>query len=121
MKTIIVSGALANKYQNGGGAWERLSWVLGLRRLGFAVYFIEQIAPENCVNAHGEVAPFSDCINRAWFCSVTEWFGLSDKSALVCTPGDECAGIPWSRLLNVANAAELLVNLSGHLTHPALI
>jgi hypothetical protein len=121
MKTIIVSGALANKYRNGGGAWERLSWVLGLGRLGFDVYFIEQIAPENCVNSQGEVAPFADCVNRAWFCSVTEWFGLSNKSALVCTPGEECAGMSWSRLLKLSDAAELLVNLSGHLTHPALI
>jgi hypothetical protein len=121
MKTIIVSGALANKYRNGGGAWERLSWVLGLRRLGFDVYFIEQIEAENCVDIHGKVSPFADCVNRAWFCSVTEWFGLSEKSALVCTPGNECAGISWSQLLKVADASELLVNLSGHLTLPALI
>jgi hypothetical protein len=121
MKTIIVSGALANKHRNGGGAWERLSWVLGLRRLGFDVYFVEQIAPENCVNAHGKVAPFADCVNRVWFGSVTDWFGLSDRSALVCTPGDECIGLSWSRLLKVAEESELLVNLSGHLTHPALI
>jgi hypothetical protein len=121
MKTIIVSGALANKYKNGGGAWERLSWVLGLRRLGYDVYFVEQIAVESCVDFYGEVAPFADCVNRAWFCSVTDWFDLSDKSALVSTPGEECAGISWSRLLKVADAAELLVNLSGHLTHPALI
>jgi|tagenome__1003787_1003787.scaffolds.fasta_scaffold20729489_1 hypothetical protein len=121
MKTIIVSGALANKYRNGGGAWERLSWVLGLRRLGFDVYFVEQISPENCVDAQGEVTPFDACVNRAWFCSVTEWFGLSEKSALVCTPDNECAGIPWSQLVKVANAAELLVNLSGHLTHTPLI
>src|SRR3954469_9004055 len=105
MKTIIVSGALANKYRNGGGAWERLSWVLGLRRLGFDVYFVEQISPENCVNAQGDVAPFAKCVNRALFCSVTEWFGLSDKSALVCTTDDECAGIPRSQLLKVADAA----------------
>jgi len=51
VKVIVVSGALANKYRNGGGAWERLSWVTGLRRLGFDVYFIEQIAAESCVDA----------------------------------------------------------------------
>src|SRR5436190_7355666 len=119
MKTIIVSGPLANKYGNGGGAWERLSWVLGLRRLGFDVYFVEQISAESCVDVHGEVVPFADSVNRAWFCSVTEWFGLSDRSALIYTPGEECAGISWSQLIKVAEAAGLLVNLSGHLTHPA--
>ena len=31
---IVVAGALAAKPGNGGEAWVRLSWVLGLRRLG---------------------------------------------------------------------------------------
>ena len=46
MAVALVGGALANKPQNGGNAWTRLAWLLGLRRLGFAVYFAEQIAPE---------------------------------------------------------------------------
>src|SRR4051812_4966943 len=121
MKTIIVSGALANKYRNGGGAWERLSWVLGLRRLGFDVYFVEQIAAESCVDVNGQIAPFADCVNLAWFRSVTEWFGVADKSVLIYASGEECAGTSWTQLLKVAEAAELLVNLSGHLTHPELI
>jgi hypothetical protein len=43
MTTVLVSGAIANKYLNGGEAWVRLSWALGLRKLGFRVYFVEQI------------------------------------------------------------------------------
>jgi hypothetical protein len=121
MKIIIVSGALANKYQNGGGAWERLSWVLGFRRLGFDVYFIEQIAPENCVDARGQPAPLEDCVNFAWFRSVTDWFQLADRSALVHTSKQQCAGMLWPDMLEKLAAAELLVNLSGHLTHPALL
>ena len=53
MKIIIVAGALANKPHNGGEAWVRLSWLLGLKKLGFQVYFIEQIAPECCHDAAG--------------------------------------------------------------------
>ena len=45
MAVLIVAGALANKPLNGGEAWVRLNWVLGLRRLGHEVYFVEQIAP----------------------------------------------------------------------------
>jgi hypothetical protein len=45
MKTALVSGAIANKPLNGGEPWIRLSWILGLKRLGFDVYFVEQCAP----------------------------------------------------------------------------
>jgi len=114
--TCVVSGALANKYGNGGGAWERLSWATGLRRLGLDVHFVEQIAPGACVDASGAVTSFADSINLAWFRSVTRWFGLADRSTLVCDGGEQCAGLPWRRLLEVAASAELLVNLSGHLT-----
>src|SRR5436189_2419987 len=98
MRTVIVSGALANKYRNGGGAWERLSWVTGLRRLGFDVYFVEQIAPQVCVDAGGSVTRLSDSVNFDWFRSVTQWFGVADRSALVCAGGEQCAGVTWQRL-----------------------
>ena len=45
MAIAIVSGALANKHLNGGNAWSRLSWALGLERLGYRVYLVEQIDP----------------------------------------------------------------------------
>ena len=50
MPTVMVGGAVANKYLNGGEAWVRLSWVLGLARLGYDVCFVEQIAASSCVS-----------------------------------------------------------------------
>src|SRR3954447_13452313 len=99
MARVILSGALANKPRNGGGAWERMSWAVGLRRLGFDVWFVEQIAP----------AGFAVEANRNWFRTVTRRFGFAERSALVC--GERSEGIAWPRLLEVAGAAELLVNL----------
>ena len=112
---VIVAGALANKPFNGGEAWVRLSWALGLRRLGFRVYFVEQIARETCVDADGAVAAFEQSVNLAYFREVTGRFGLGDVSALVYAGGEACAGMGWGELLEVAGAAELLVNISGHL------
>jgi hypothetical protein len=123
MSLVIVSGALANKVRNGGGAWERMSWVMGLRQLGCDVYFVEQIAPHACVNALGAVTSFASSVNLEWFRSVTEWFGIADRAALVCDSGTgaKCAGVPWTRLLEIASSADLLVNLSGHLTLEPLL
>jgi hypothetical protein len=121
MSVVIVSGALANKCRNGGGAWERLSWATGLRRLAFDVYFVEVITPGNCVDAQGGRTSLADSVNLHWFRTVTDWFGVGDRSALVCADGEQCAGVPWPQLLDVAASAELLVNLSGHLTLEPLL
>jgi hypothetical protein len=45
MTTVAVAGALANKARNGGEAWVRLSYALGLRRLGCEVRLVEE-APD---------------------------------------------------------------------------
>ena len=121
MKTIVVSGAIANKPGNSGGAWERLSWVVGLRRLGFDVWFVEQIAAETCVDNTGRRCPPGDSLNLQWFQSVTRCFGLAERAALIFRPGDECVGASLAQLLEVANETELLVNLSGHLTWTPLL
>jgi hypothetical protein len=121
-KVILVSGALANKYANGGEAWVRLSWVRGLQRLGFDVYFVEQIAPEACVDSTGCRTDFESCGNRDYFRTVMSKFELTGRAALICDDaavegdGRRMDGMAWDRMVDVARAAELLVNVSGHLT-----
>src|SRR5213596_1560258 len=116
MRTIVVSGALANKPRNGGEAWVRLSWAAGLKRLGFRVVFIEQIAPRTCVDGAGGAAPFEQSVNLCYFRAVVESAGLTGSAALVYGDGLVCDGLSWHELLDAAASAELLVNISGHLT-----
>lgn len=118
---VIVSGALANKYRNGGGTWERMSWVIGLQQLGCDVWFVEQISPQACVNAVGAQTGFAESVNLAWFRSVTQWFGIENRAVLVLGEGDQCAGLSWPQLREIAGSANLLVNLSGHLTLSPLL
>jgi hypothetical protein len=120
MPTVIVSGALANKPLNGGNAWSRLSWVRGFERLGYDVYFVEQIDASACVDAAGRVCPFADSANLAYFRRVFEQFGPAGRAALLCTPGAESFGPGIDQLARAARSADLLFNLSGHLTLEAL-
>lgn len=119
MATLLVAGALANKCGNGGEAWVRLSWILGLRRLGHEVYFVEQIAPATCVGQDGAVVPFEESLNLDYFRRVTRRFGLDDRSALI--HGERVHGPSMPELLEIAEAADLLVNISGHLSHGPLL
>jgi hypothetical protein len=114
--TVVVSGAIANRYLNGGEAWVRLSWALGLRKLGFRVYFVEQIGRDTCLDAAGNVVPFEHCENLAYFRRVTERFGLGGSAALIYEDGEQVYGLGYADLLGIAEAADLLVNISGHLT-----
>jgi hypothetical protein len=116
MRTVVVSGVVANKYLNGGATWTRLNWVLGLKKLGLRVYFVEQIGREDCRNADGNVVPFGDCVNLAYFNAVMKQFGLAGSAALVYENGEQIHGASGPELLEVAEAADLLINITGHLT-----
>jgi hypothetical protein len=145
---IVVSGAIANKLHQGGSAWVRLSYLLGLRRLGHRVHFVEQIAPQACVAHAFQFAGDSGCVgssleesrqaarsaqktprhtisvedsaNRAYFDHVMRGFDLSEESTLIPTDASGQAEIPgW--LSDLADSATLLLNISGHLTLETLL
>lgn len=115
--TIVVSGALANKPGNGGEAWVRMTWATGLRRLGFDVWFIEQIDRDFLAAGHhgGDDSP-----PAAFFKQVAQRFGFADRSALIDDRGDTVVGPERSELEEIASQAGLLVNISGHLDLPFL-
>jgi hypothetical protein len=116
MATVVVSSVIANKPLNGGNAWAVLSWVLGLQKLGFRVYFMEQINKESCVDATGATAAFEHSANLAYFKEVTKRFGWSGSAALIYEEGEQIHGLTYGELLDIAEAADLLVNITGHLT-----
>jgi len=116
---VIVSGALANKPFNGGNAWTRLSWVLGLQKLGCEVLFVEEIRRENCVDSAGSPCSFAASVNLAYFQTTVAQFGLEGASALISDDG-QCWGVPVLELEARAREAQLLFNISGHLTRPEI-
>jgi len=105
MALIVVAGALANKAGNGGAAWTRLSWPLGLERLGHDVYFLEQIAEARCA-----------ATNVAYFQNVTERIGLSRRACLIVQDNERAIGASMTDLEAMADSADLLINIGGHLT-----
>ncbi len=119
MAVVLVSGALANKPHNGGAAWTRLSWALGLKALGFEVAFVEQIRADCCVDTSNRPCSFATSANRDYFRKVTEQFGLSDLATLTCDDGTT-HGLAPSELDDLVRSAQALVNITGHWTHPRL-
>src|SRR5262249_53693914 len=85
MTTAAVAGALACKPGNGGEAWVRLSYALGLRRLGCDVRLVEE-------------APHAAADALAYAHATATRFGLRYSLA----PDD-------------SEGADLLINVSGNL------
>jgi hypothetical protein len=114
MTRIIVSGPIANKPGNGGIAWNVLSYVRGLKRLGHEVAFVEAIAPEACVDANRGRTEFADSANLAYFKAIVTRFDLC-PAALLYNRGEQAfdAGVP--DIADLARHAGLLVNISGNL------
>lgn len=108
MAVAVVAGALANKPDSGGEAWVRLSWVLGLRRLGWDVWFFERL-------------PSGDPAGRRFFEQVAGEFGLGERAALLGEEGEPLFGPGEAELAEVAAEAEVLFDVSGHLGEGAIL
>lgn len=120
MIKLVVSGALANKPGNAGEAWVRMSWVTGLRRMGFDVWFLEQIAEDLLADIPGGSNDLEDSRHVRYFRDVTKRFGLEGRSALINEKGGRIVGPDRSEIEELAREAVLLVNISGHLAVPSL-
>jgi hypothetical protein len=120
MTTVLVSGAMANKHRNGGEAWVRLHWVLGLRKLGFEVCFVEQIDDAACVDADGVPSSFEESANLRYFQWIVSRFGLEGSAALLRSGGDPGFGLSLREVCDIAGSSAALVNISGHLKIEAI-
>jgi len=89
----------------GGAAWAVLQYLLGLRRLGCSVYFMEPVDGE---------ALSSDAPR---YCEqVMERFGFQDRWALIPPQGADPIGMRRERIRSVAQEADLLLNVAGMLS-----
>jgi hypothetical protein len=112
---VLVAGSIAANYLNGGIAWERLSWALGFRRLGFDVFVVDQLDRTRCVFSDGTQQRYENCLNREYFRRVAAEFDLTSSSVLVGDGGEVLDGPSYSEVLDLAADATMLVNVAGNL------
>jgi hypothetical protein len=111
---LLVGGSVAANYRNGGIAWERLSWVLGLRRLGLDAWIVDQLDRARCRWPEGAEQRYENCLNLAYFEKVVEEFDLAGSAVLVGDEGESLYGPAYDELLELAESAEALVNVAGN-------
>ena len=110
--SIVVSGAVARRIESGGHVWALLHWVLGFRKLGWSVLFLDRLDP-----APG--ARESPGVRR--FLETMESFGLANSFSLDIGPDQEPVGLSRAIVLEKLRDADLLLNVMGYLTDPELL
>jgi hypothetical protein len=109
---VLVSGMIAADPYQGGATWAVLQYVLGFQRLGHQVHLVEPV-PGTALRPAG--ASLAASINARYFHEVTESFGIGEDSTLLLAGTRQTAGARYEHLRQVAQHADVLVNIAGML------
>jgi hypothetical protein len=95
--------------------WFHLQFLLGFRRLGWDVVFIDRLEPGMCIDDCGEPTSVERSANLKYFLRVMEAFGFGGSFSLLCDGGTRTIGLERERILRLAANADLLLNVMGYL------
>jgi hypothetical protein len=118
---VVLAGSLAQKPRQGGHTWVLLQYLLGFRRLGWDVLFLDRLEPEMCVDAAGQPCPFEHSLNLRYFLEVMEGFGLSGACALIYDRGKRFVGLSRQQVLERTRTSVFLLNVMGFLTDEEIL
>jgi hypothetical protein len=111
--TIVLSGMIASDPWQGGATWAVLQYLLGLRRLGHRVIFVEPLPPES-LSPTGAGLEATD--SATYFHRVVTEFGLESSAALLRVGTQQTVGMTYEEVRRAAGRADVLINISGMLT-----
>jgi len=113
---IIVSGLIA-QYPLGGVTWDYLQYVVGLKRLGHDVYYLEDTGLWPYNPREGGVS--KDCsFNVEYLARVMKQFELENRWAYRFPWQSQWFGLDETKREALIASADLLINVSCSLEHP---
>jgi hypothetical protein len=119
--TVVVAGSLAQRWGKGGHAWVFLQYLLGFRRLGWDVLFIDALEPGMCTDEHGRPCALEDSVNLRYLREVMDGFGLGEDFALLYDGGAQVLGRSRRELQTLVSESACLVNVMGFLQDEDLL
>jgi len=116
-KRILISGSIAgHPVGYGGNIWAFLQWVLGFRRLGFDVYYVEERQGKDLMDEDLKPAPFSKSANAQSFRRLIDRFDLGDRAALLEAGTSAHVGLSREDMDKIAPDVDLFLNQFGAYT-----
>lgn len=120
-ESVVIAGSLAQKPRQGGHTWQFLQYLLGFRRLGWRVLFIDCLQPEMCVDADGRPTSLERSVNLRYFLQIMDDFNLKDDFTLIYNNGDQFIGQPRSDVLERTRQSSFLINVMGFLRDESIL
>lgn len=109
---IVVAAPVAATPHQAGSTWAMFQYLLGLRRLGHRVVFIDPLPPSALQPVGGAL---HESLNAVAFRQALADFGFDDPAALLLTGTRDTIGMSYDTLRNRVRSADLLLNVSGTL------
>src|SRR6187200_193476 len=119
--SIAVAGSLAQKPGQGGHSWVFLQYLLGFRRLGWDVLFLDRLEPGMCHDAAGRPCPPEHSENICYLRDVLGRFGLGESFAVAFDGGSEWLGVTRAEVIRRARGSAVLLNFMGYFNDPKVL
>ena len=117
----MVAGSMAQRPGYGGHAWVFLQYLLGFRRLGHDVLFVDRLEPEMCVDESGQQCSPERSVNLRYLVDVLREFDLEGSFALLYDRGRRVVGMSRAELLERTRTSTMLLNVMGYLDDPEVL
>lgn len=110
---IVIAGSLAQRPFHGGHTWVFLQYLLGLRKLGWRVLFLDELQDGMGVDEAAQPCALADSLNVRRFVEIMHAFGLGDSFAL--NAGGQWLGLDRASVLTAVRESAFLLNVMGFL------
>src|SRR4051812_41568727 len=105
---LTVAGSIAQKPHQAGHSWQFLQYLLGFRRLGWDVLFVDRLEGD------------SDSVGLRYLEGLMREFSMGDAWSVALDDGTH-AGVSRGRVLEHVRESELLLNVMGFLTDEEIL
>ena len=112
--SIVIAGSVAQRPGIGGHTWQFLQYLLGFKRLGWRVLFLDRLETGMCFDEQGAPVAPEDSVNVRYLRRVMDDFDLADGYSLL-HDGEVISGLSRPEMRLRLQESLLLLNVMGFL------
>jgi len=112
-KSLVLTGAVAQKPNQGGHTWVFLQYLLGFRLLGWDVLLLDRLDTNICRDPEGNPCSPEESIQVSYFLDALQQLDLQESLCLLINGGKDSIGLSFARLEDYVRNCDLLLNFNG--------